>query len=138
MTFSRGFLSNLFDYKSNDFAAFPYILEEKEMFKLLIALVVVFAVQAQIPGGFTNRPDLLRDPATETMVKLAVNELATGQNLRTAPINVVSVATQVVNGVNYLIVFNVRSLTNNSILQCTTKIYKSFAGAQSVSSVNCA
>lgn len=108
------------------------------MFKLLIALAVVFAVQAQIPGGFTDRPDLIRDPSTETMVKLAVNELASGQNLRTVPLQVVSVASQVVNGINYRIVFNVRSLSDNSILTCSTKIYQSFTGTRSVSSVNCA
>ena len=108
------------------------------MFKLLVALAVVFAVQAQIPGGFTDRPELVRDPSTNALVKLAVTELATSQNLRAVPLNVVSVATQVVNGINYRIVFNVRSVSNNAIQTCTTKIYQSFSGAQSVSSVSCA
>ena len=108
------------------------------MLKFLVLFAVIFAVQAQLPGGFTDRPELVRDPSTDALVKLAINELATGQNLRAVPLNVVSVATQVVNGINYRIVFNVRSLSNNAIQKCTTKIYRSLSGAQSVSSVSCA
>ena len=107
------------------------------MFKLLIALSLFIAIQCQIPGGFTNRPDLVNSDATRNMVKLAVNELANSQNLRVSSLNVVSVASQVVNGVNYRIVFTARPFSSNTVVVCTTKVYQSFSGAQSVSSVNC-
>lgn len=108
------------------------------MFKLLVALALVFTIQAQFAGGFTDRPDLIRSPLADSLVKLAVTELANGQNLRAIPVKVVSVASQLVNGVNYRIVFTARSPSSNTVLTCTSKVYQSFAGAQSVSSVNCA
>jgi hypothetical protein len=106
------------------------------MFKLLVALSLFVAIQGQI-GGFTNRPDLVKDPTTQDMVRLATNELAKSQNLRVTPVNVVSVGTQVVNGVNYLVVFTARPLSGVRVYTCTAKVYQSFSGVQSVSSVNC-
>ena len=108
------------------------------MFQLLVLLALALTSQAQLAGGFTDRPDLLRSPATSAMVKLAVTELANGQNLRAVPVNVVSVASQLVNGVNYRVVFTARSAGSANILTCTSKIYQSFAGVQSLSSVTCA
>ena len=108
------------------------------MFKLLIALSLFLAIQGQIPGGFTNRPDLINSEVTRNMVKLAVNELANGQNLRVSPVTIASVESQVVNGVNYRIVFTARSFSSKTVVVCTTKIYQQFTGAQTVSSVSCA
>ena len=108
------------------------------MFKLLVALSLFLAIQGQLPGGFIDRPDLLKDAATRTMVRLAVNDLQAKQNLLVSPVTVVSVATQVVNGLNFRIVFTARSLSSTSAFSCTAKIYQQFSGAQSVSSVVCA
>jgi predicted PilT family ATPase len=108
------------------------------MFKILIALSLFVAIQGQLVGGFTDRPDLIGSPVTRNMVKLAVNELANGENLRVSPVNIVSVATQVVNGINYRIVFTARPFASNTLVSCTTRIYQQFSGEQSVSSVNCA
>jgi hypothetical protein len=106
------------------------------MFKLLVALSLFVAIQGQI-GGFANRPDLVKDPATEDMVRLATNELANSQNLRVTPVTVISVGTQLVNGINYRVVFTARSLSATGFYTCTAKVYQSFSGVQSVSSVNC-
>lgn len=106
------------------------------MFKLLIALSLFIAIQAQL-GSFHDRPDLVQDPQTVSMVRLAVAELASSQNLRVLPHGIVSVATQVVNGINYRIVFTARIPSTNGVLYCTTKVYESLSGAQSVSSVSC-
>lgn len=108
------------------------------MFKLIVALTLFVAIQGQLMGGFTDRPDLLQQPATQVMVRLATEELTKTQNLRVTPINVISVATQVVNGINYRVVFTARSLSALTFYTCTAKVYQSFAGAQSVSSVVCA
>ncbi|CAF1133046.1 unnamed protein product [Adineta ricciae] len=107
------------------------------MFKLLVALSLFVAIQGQV-GGFTDRPDLLNASETTAMVRLAVNNIKDKQNLLVSPINVVSVATQLVNGINYRIVFTARSPSATGFLTCTAKVYQSFAGAQSVSSATCA
>jgi hypothetical protein len=107
------------------------------MFKLLVTLSLFLAIQAQ-PGSFTDRPDLVKSSAARAMVRLAVDELASAQNLRVSAVNVVSVSSQVVNGINYRIVFEARSPSSDTVLTCTTKVYQAFSGAQSVSSVNCA
>ncbi|CAF2370887.1 unnamed protein product [Rotaria sp. Silwood2] len=107
------------------------------MFKLIIALSLFVAIQGQLVGGFTNRPDLIGSPATKAMVKLATNELAKSQNRVVSSLEVLSVATQVVNGINYRIVFSARPYTSDALLICETKIYQQFSGAQSVSSVQC-
>jgi hypothetical protein len=106
------------------------------MFKLLIALSLFIAIQAQV-GDFHDRPDLVRDPKTVSMVRLAVAELESSQNLHVLPHGIVSVATQVVNGINYRIVFTARNPSTNGVLSCTTTAYQSLDGAQSVSSVSC-
>jgi hypothetical protein len=108
------------------------------MFKLLIALSLFLAIQGQLPGGFTDRPDLIDSDVTRNMVKLAINELANGQNLRVSQITIANVQSQVVNGVNYRIIFIARSFSSNMVVVCTTKIYQQFSGAQTVSSVSCA
>ena len=108
------------------------------MLKLVVVLALFITIQAQLLGGFTDRPDLLKSELTVSMVKLAVAELANGQNIRAAPMNIVSVGSQVVNGVNYRVVFTARSVTTNAALTCTAKVYQSFSGSQSLSSVNCA
>ncbi|CAF0817159.1 unnamed protein product [Rotaria sordida] len=107
------------------------------MFKLIIALSLFLAIQGQLVGGFTDRPDLIKSPVTRDMVRLATSELEKSQNLAVSPFNIVSVATQVVNGINYRIVFTARPFSSDAILMCTTKIYKPIHGAQSVSSVHC-
>ncbi|CAF0827362.1 unnamed protein product [Adineta steineri] len=108
------------------------------MFKLLVVLSLIAAIQGQIAGGFTDRPDLLEQSSTRSMIRLAVNDLQAKQNLLVSPIKVLSVATQVVNGINYRIVFTARSMGSDSVLTCTSKVYQQFTGVQSVSSVNCA
>lgn len=108
------------------------------MFKVLIAVALFAVIQGQLAGGFTNRPDLINEVATSAMVRLAVKDLQAKQNLLVSPINIVNVATQVVAGINYLIVFNARSTSSSTLYSCTAKIYQSFTGAQSVSSVSCA
>ncbi|UJR15903.1 hypothetical protein I4U23_002825 [Adineta vaga] len=107
------------------------------MFKLFVILSMFMTIQGQLPGGFTNRPDLVKADATRTMVRLAVTDLKEKQNLLVSPVNVVNVATQVVNGINYRIVFTARSPSSSGFLTCTTKIYQQFSGLQSVSSVIC-
>lgn len=108
------------------------------MLKLVVVLALFITIQAQLLGGFTDRPDLLDSALTRSMVKLAVTELANGQNIRASPMNIVSVSSQVVNGVNYRVVFTARSVTTNAGLTCTAKVFQQFSGAQSLSSVTCA
>lgn len=107
------------------------------MFKILVALALLVAIQAQMPGGFTNRPDLINDAGTQVMVKLATSDLLQKQNLLITPVDVISVATQVVNGVNYRIIFTARQYASDMLLVCTTKIYKPFTGPQSVTTAHC-
>lgn len=85
-----------------------------------------------------DRPDLLQDPLTTSMVRLAVSDLATTKNLLVTPDEVVAVASQVVNGINYMVVFKAHTPSSDNVLFCTTKVYSTFAGVQSVTSVNCA
>ena len=109
------------------------------MFKILIALsLFLVAIQGQLIGGYHERPDLVNSPTTRTMVKLAVTELAKTQNLEVSPIDVFSVATQVVNGINFRIVFSAHNAGADNALFCTTTVYQRFTGQQSVTSVNCA
>ena len=107
------------------------------MLKIVIAIALIFAAQAQLLGGFTNHPELISSQLTRDFVDLAVNDLATRQNIRAVPINVISVATQLVNGLNYRIVFNARSPVDGQILTCTAKAYQSFSGEKALSSVTC-
>jgi len=107
------------------------------MFKLLIALALFVAIQGGLPGGFTDRPELVESPETVTMVNLSLGELEKSQNLRALPVKVLHVSTQVVNGINYRIVFTARPYTSTNVLICKAKVYQSFNGAQSVSSVEC-
>ncbi|CAF0792177.1 unnamed protein product [Rotaria sp. Silwood1] len=107
------------------------------MFKLIIALSLFVAIQGQLVGGFTDRPDLIDSPITRNMIKLATNELKKSQNLDVSLLTVLSVATQVVNGVNYRIVFAARPYSSDGLLICETKIYRQFNGEQSVSSIRC-
>ena len=106
------------------------------MLKLLIALSLFIAIQAQM-GGFQDRPDLIQDPKTVSMVKSAVADLESSQNFRIIPHGVVSVATQVVNGINYRIVFSARLPATNGVVYCTTQFYETLSGEQSLSSVSC-
>jgi hypothetical protein len=108
------------------------------MFKFIIALSLLIVIQGQIPGGFMDRPDLLHDPLTTSMVRLAVSELATKQNLFVTPDDVIAVASQVVNGINYMVVFKAHTPSSDRALFCTTKVYQTFTGEQSITSVNCA
>ncbi|CAF3392602.1 unnamed protein product [Rotaria socialis] len=107
------------------------------MFKILIALSLLVVIQGQLAGGFTDRPDLLNDATTRVMVQLSVSELAKTTNLAVSLIKVVKVATQVVNGINYRIDFIARPLSSDAVLTCSTKIYQSFQGQRTVSSVGC-
>ena len=108
------------------------------MFKVIIALSLFLAIQGGLIGGFKNRCDLVEDPETLAMVNLAVTELAQSQNLQVTFGDIVGVATQVVNGLNYRIIFTARDSATNNEVFCATKIYQSFSGARSVSSVGCA
>jgi hypothetical protein len=107
------------------------------MFKFIVVIAFIAVIDAQISGGFVNRPDLLQSSLTESLVKLSLTELANGQNLRATPVNIVSVGTQLVNGINYQIVFVARASSSNSLLTCTTRVYQTFSGTQSVTSVKC-
>lgn len=107
------------------------------MFKILLALSLFVAIQGQLVGGFMDRPDLLNSPMTDSMVKLAVKDLAQKSNLNVSPIKILEVATQVVNGINYRITFTARPYATISVLTCTTKIYQPFQGPESVSSAAC-
>ena len=108
------------------------------MFKILIALSLFIAIQGQLIGGYTDHPELVRSAVTRNMVKLAVAELEKKDNLQVSPIDVVSVATQVVDGLNFRVVFTANQSTSTDVLLCTTVVYQTIAGAQSVSSVQCA
>jgi hypothetical protein len=108
------------------------------MFKLLIALSLFAAIQCQLLGGFTDRPDLIKSPVTQSMVKLAVNQYAETENIRLFPVSVLHVSTQDVNGVNYRIVFTARPTSSANIFVCTTEIYQPITGDRSVSSIQCA
>jgi len=108
------------------------------MFKILIALFLFVAIQGQLPGGFTERPDLIDSPITKAMVELSVNHLANSENkLRVVSIDVLHVSSQVVNGMNYRIVFTAHPSSSDNVLLCTAQVYQSFKGQQSVSSVEC-
>lgn len=106
------------------------------MFKILVALSLFLAIQGQI-GGFVDRPELVLDATTKLMVNLAVTELAKTQNLEVESADVFSVATQLVNGVNYRIGFTVQTSGSKSLLICSAKVYQSFNGQPSVNSVSC-
>ncbi len=110
-----------------------------KMFKLLLALSLFLVIQCRSPilGGYTNRPDLIKSPITQSMVKLAVIELARSENLQVKPIAVISVSSQLVNGINYRIEFTAGTQLSGAILNCVTQIYKPFIGQPSVSSVEC-
>jgi hypothetical protein len=107
------------------------------MFKLLIALSVFLAIQGQLPGGYTSHPELVKSAVTRNMVKLAVIELARTENVLVTPIDVVSVETQVVNGQNFRIIFTAGENSSGDVRLCTSVIYQSFNGAQSVSHIKC-
>lgn len=108
------------------------------MFKILIALSLFLAIQGQIPGGYTDRPDLVKSPVTQSMVKLAVTDLAQRENLQVTPIQVINVATQVVNGVNFLVVFSAQKASTTDVVLCTATIYQPIEGPRSLTSVECA
>ena len=108
------------------------------MFKILIALSLFLAVQCQLMAGFVDRPDLVQSPTTKLMVKAAVTELAKTQNIEVTPIDVYSVATQLVNGLNFRIVFSAHHSASENIVFCTAKVYQAFNGQRSVNSVECA
>ncbi|CAF0787389.1 unnamed protein product [Adineta steineri] len=107
------------------------------MFKLLVVLALVAAIQGQLPGGFTNRPELVDQESTGALVRLAVQELKDQQNLFVSPVKVLTVGTQVVAGMNYHIVFTARSFSTAGVLTCTARVYQHFTGVQTVSSVAC-
>jgi hypothetical protein len=108
------------------------------MFKILIALALFLAIQGQFPGGYIDNPELIQKVETQDMVKLAVAELAKTDNLEVTHTNVVSVATQIVNGINFRIVFTAHQSSSIDVLRCEATIYQRFQGARSVSSVKCA
>jgi len=110
------------------------------MFKLLIALSLFAAIQCQLLGSFTDRPELLQDPLTQSMVELAINQYAETENVRLVPVNVLNVATKVVNGVLYRITFTAGPTSSQSTFVCTAKIYQSAITSNGllVSSIQCA
>lgn len=108
------------------------------MFKVLIALSLFIAIQGQLIGGFKNRPDLLSAPATENMIKIAIADVAQTENILLSPVNVLSVATQVVNGLNYRVVFTARSFSDNDTHVCIAKFYQPIGATPALSAVNCA
>lgn len=109
------------------------------MFKILITLsLFLVAIQGQLVGGYIDRPDLLESPVTQLMVKLAVNDLAQAQNLQVTGTHVVNVATQLVNGVNFLVVFTAQKADTSDVLLCSAKFYQPIEGARSLTSVQCA
>lgn len=108
------------------------------MFKILIALSLFLAIQGQLIGGYTDRPDLVKSPVTQSMVKLAVAELAQRENLQVTPVQIVNVGTQVVNGVNFLVVFSAEKTSTTDVVLCTAKIYQPIEGPRSLTSVECA
>lgn len=107
------------------------------MFKILIALSLFLAIQGQLIGGYIDRPDLLESPVTNLMVKLAVTDLAQAQNLQVTNTHVINVATQVVNGVNFLVVFTAQKADTTNLLICTAKVYQPIEGQRSLTSVQC-
>lgn len=121
-----------------------------KMFKVLIALSLFVAIQGQLVrgttstgkpdliGGFKDRPELIGTTATQNMVRTAIIDLAQSQNILATPVNVLSVATQLVHGLNYRIVFTARSFTSDSTIVCTAKFFEQFGGPSTLSSVTCA
>jgi hypothetical protein len=108
------------------------------MFKILIALFLLVAIQGRSLGGFSDRPDLIDSPITKVMVELSVNHLANSENkLRVVRIDVLHVSRQIVNGKNYYIVFTAHPSSSDNVLVCTAKVYEPRQGEISVTSVEC-
>lgn len=106
------------------------------MFKIIIALSLLFVAQAQLIGGFVNRPDLVSSDLAQSLVSMSVENLASSQNLRVFPLNIISVSTQLVNGINYRVEFVGRT-SSNTFTTCTLRAYQSFTSEPTISSVSC-
>ncbi|CAF0787407.1 unnamed protein product [Adineta steineri] len=107
------------------------------MFKLLVVFALVAAIQGQLPGGLTNRPELVDQESTRAMVRLAVIDLKNKENLLVSQGKVLSVETQSVSGRIFRIVFQARSILTAAVLICRTEIHQNINGIQSVLSVEC-
>jgi hypothetical protein len=128
--------SALLDLATNTISSIWISLKTK-MFKLLVALSLLVAIQGQL-GGFINRLDLVDSEITQPMIKMAIQKLSATENVQVSLVKVVDVATQIVNGINYRINFIGRSLSTNTFVTCATQIYQPFNGPESVTSVKCA
>ncbi|CAF2386611.1 unnamed protein product [Rotaria sp. Silwood2] len=87
-------------------------------------LVLVVACNAfpAIPGGYTNRPDLVDSDVVKSLTVYAAKVLATTQNLFLANLRVIKVQVQVVNGLNYKIDFSAETVYDESDRKTTCQV----------------
>ncbi|CAF3909935.1 unnamed protein product, partial [Rotaria sp. Silwood1] len=94
---------------------------------------------SSIAGGYTNRPELIKDKYVQGLTSYAAEYLATKENLFLNHLKVTGVQTQVVAGLNYKIDFSGKSVDGSSgqLKTCQAIIYVRLDHTQQVTSVKC-
>jgi hypothetical protein len=78
------------------------------MFKLaavlLMLVVACNGLFGNLPGGYVDRPELIKDPTVQALIQYVSESLSQPENAL-KPLETLRVQTQVVNGMNYKIDF---------------------------------
>ncbi|CAF1118353.1 unnamed protein product [Rotaria magnacalcarata] len=112
------------------------------MFKVAVALILLVAVchgQFGLPGGYSNKPELINTDFIQSLVVFAAEALSQSQNLFLTNLQVTAVQTQVVNGMNYKIGFTAQP-TNPKFgteTKCEVVVYVPINGKPNLSSSQC-
>ena len=111
--------------------SFQFIENMLKFIAILLAITFTTINSDMILGGYTDRPDLIKDKEVEELVGYATKYLTTTQNLYLSKTKINRVQTQVVAGTNYKIDFSDGSMT------CQAVIYVRFDGTTKVTSAEC-
>ena len=113
------------------------------MFKIAIILLATMLVAvsygAALPGGYTDRPDLIEDSSVKALASHVAEHLAVTQNLILDHLKVTRVQIQIVAGINYKLDFTAAPVNGigGKIRTCHATIYVRFDSTQKITEAQC-
>lgn len=111
------------------------------MMKLTVVVLatMLVAMTNAFPGGYTDRPELVKNQLASALTSFAAEKIAQGQNLFLKNLQVVRVQTQIVAGTNYKIDFIAEPVNGvqGQTTRCQVVIYVALDSTQSLSQSQC-
>ncbi|CAF1397775.1 unnamed protein product [Rotaria sordida] len=110
-----------------------------KLFAVFLGAMLLAVSYGGIPGGYTDRPELIEDPFVKSLTSFAAEYYAKKENIFLSRLKVTHVQTQIVAGVNYKLDFTgeIVSDISGKLATCNAVIYVRFDQTQSVTNIEC-